>query len=184
MILGSALSTFLFLLFLLDKNETHRIADNPTIIGIEKDVKLDWKIIEYKKFVLVNELLTQESVEAVCQTKNSSLPLPRSKKDFWLLRKFMTSSGNKNIKSGHPIPTRAFLTKNGKIVEKSGRLLDTDMYPNVSEEFYLPKTVALLDFFPKSKKNGKRICLFNLIQTNQEVDFTNFLTPTLSEVKI
>ena len=174
MILGSALGTFVFLWFYLDKNETPAIADYPAIIGIEQDVKLNWKIIEYKKFALVNELLTQESAEAVCQTKNSSLPLPRSKKDFWLLRKFMTSSGNKNIKNGHPIPTRAFLTKNGKIVEKSGRFLDTDIYPNVSEEFYLPKTVALLDFFPKSKKIRKRICLFNLIKNNREPGFAKF----------
>ena len=122
----------------------------------------------------MNELLTQESADAVCQTKNSSLPLPQSRKDFWLLEKFMTSSGNKNIISGEPIPTRAFLTKTGKIVEKSGRLLDSDLYPNVSEEFYLPKTVALLDFFPKSKKIRKRICLFNLIKNNQEVDFAKF----------
>ena len=68
----------------------------------------------------------------------------------------MASSGNENIKSGNPIPTRAFLTKNGQIVEKSGHFLDTNLYPNVSEEFYLPKTVALLDFFPTSKKNKKK----------------------------
>ena len=146
MTLGTALGTFLLLRLLLDNNETP--ASIPTIIGIEKDVKLDWKIIEYKKFAIVNEWLTQESAEAVCQTKNSSLPLPRSRKDFWLLKKLMKSSGNKNIISGDPIPTRAFLTKDVKIVEKSGRLLETNLYPNVSEEFYLPKTVALLDFFP------------------------------------
>ena len=156
MILGAALGTFFFLWFYLDKNETPEIAGNPTITGIEKDVKLNWKIIEYKKFALVNELLTQESAEAVCQTKNSSLPLPRSKKDLWLLRKFMTSSGNKNIKCSHPIPTRAFLTKNGKIVEKSGRFLDTNMYPNVSEEFFFTKNGSFIRFFPKIEKNKKK----------------------------